>query len=187
MLVWFLNFVMFQWEYTEGSSRGGVDSTNARRASHSKKSTSENSANSLLHGVGWSAPQSQVDKGSKRSTRHKRSHQHNNSEQHEPWHWFPSPAPSWDGPDFLGRVGASSNEIPWKISASVLHSVRGHYGALRSFAVCQDECTFFTAGVGPGFKGSVQKWDLSRIASSSGYDGHEEVCYSVNAYNVNYY
>ncbi|GJY31366.1 protein GFS12 isoform X1 [Tanacetum coccineum] len=171
-LLWHHNW---KWEYTEGSSRSGVDSINARRASYSKKSTSEYSANSLRHGVGWSAPQSQVDKGSKRSTQHKRPHQHNNSKQHEPWHWFPSPAPSWDGPDFLGRVGASSNEIPWKISASVLHSARGHYGALRSFAVCQDECTFFTAGVGPGFKGSVQKWDLSRIASSSGYDGHEEV------------
>nr|GEX53023.1 ABC transporter G family member 29-like [Tanacetum cinerariifolium] len=31
------------------------------------------------------------------------------------------------------------------------------------------------ARVGTRFKGSVQKWDLSRIASSSRYDGHEEV------------
>nr|GEX48506.1 protein GFS12 isoform X1 [Tanacetum cinerariifolium] len=31
------------------------------------------------------------------------------------------------------------------------------------------------ARVGTGFKGSVQKWDLSRITSSSRYDGHEEL------------
>ncbi|KAI3730170.1 hypothetical protein L6452_18847 [Arctium lappa] len=183
-LLWHHNW---KWEYTEESSRGAVDNINARRASYSKNPTSEyNPAKMLLHGFGWSVPQLQGDKGAKNSRPHKRLYdQHNNSVQRhattsttreqEPWHWFPSPAPSWDGPDFLGRIGASSNEIPWKISASVIHSVRAHHGALRSFAVCQDECTFFTAGVGPGFKGSVQKWDLSRISCSSGYDGHEEV------------
>ncbi|KAI3687414.1 hypothetical protein L1987_81110 [Smallanthus sonchifolius] len=169
----------WKWEKTEKSSHGGVDNINARRTSYSKNPTSEyNSAKVFLHGFGWSVPQSQVDQGIKNSMPHKRQHHvtpSSKSREQEPWHWFPSPATSWDGPDFLGRVGASSNEIPWKISASVIHSVRAHYGALRSFAVCQDECTFFTAGVGPGFKGSVQKWDLSRIMSSSGYDGHEEV------------
>lgn len=157
-----------------------------------KNPTSEHkSAKVLLHGFGWSVPQSQGDKGMKKSMPHKRLyHHHDNSagkhvtsstsKDQEPWHWFPSPATSWDGPDFLGRVGAASNEIPWKISASVIHSARAHHGALRSFAVCQDECTLFTAGVGPGFKGSVQKWDLSRIACSSGYDGHDEVCNIIN-------
>lgn len=140
--------------------------------------TSEyNPAKVFLYGFGRSVPQSQVDKGVKSSKRHHYVRSLSTSREQVPWHWFPSPATSWDGPDFLGRVGASSNEIQWKISASVIHSVRAHHGALRSFAVCQDECTFFTAGVGPGFKGSVQKWDLSRIVSSSAYDGHEEVCY----------
>nr|XP_043605925.1 protein GFS12 [Erigeron canadensis] len=184
-LLWHHNW---KWEYTEEPSRSAVDNINVRRASYSKNSTSEhNPAKVLLHGVGWSVPQSQVDNVSKKSLPHKRLNRHNiNSdskhmapstprEQEPPWHWFPSPATSWDGPDFLGRIGASSNEIPWKISASVIHSVRAHHGALRSFGVCQDECTFYTAGVGQGFKGSVRKWDLSRIACSSGYDGHEEV------------
>ncbi|KAM0042092.1 putative protein kinase CMGC-MAPK family transcription factor WD40-like family [Helianthus debilis subsp. tardiflorus] len=175
-LLWNHNW---KWEKTEESSRGGADNINARKTSYNKNPTSEyNSAKVFLHGFGWSVPQSQVDKGIKNSTPHKRHHHVTSSSmsrEQEPWHWFPSPATSWDGPDFMGRVGASSNEIPWKISASVIHSVRAHYGALRSFAVCQDECTFFTAGVGPGFKGSVQKWDLSRIVSSSAYDGHEEV------------
>ncbi|KAK9080055.1 hypothetical protein SSX86_001730 [Deinandra increscens subsp. villosa] len=175
-LLWNHNW---KWEKTEESSRGGVDNINARRTSYSKNPTSEsNPAKVFRHGFGWSVPQSQVDKGGKNSTSHKRHHHvtsSSTSRDQEPWHWFPSPATSWDGPDFLGRVGASSNEIPWKISASVIHSVRAHHGALRSSAVCQDECTVFTAGVGPGFKGSVQKWDLSRIVSSSAYDGHEEV------------
>lgn len=176
-LLWHHNW---KWEHTEETSRGGVDNINARRASYSKNPMSEyNPAKMLLHGFGWSVPQLQGEKGSKNSSPHKRTHQHHMtssmSREQEPWVWFPSPAPSWDGPDFLGRIGALSNEGPWKISASVIHSIRAHHGALRSFAVCEDECSFFTAGVGPGFKGSVLKWDLSRIASSSGYDGHEEV------------
>ena len=95
--------------------------------------------------------------------------------KHEPWHWFPCPGASWDGPDYLGRVGSLRDELPWKIRASVMHSICAHHGALISLALCQDECTVFTAGVGPGFKGTVQKWDLSRINCTSGYYGHEEV------------
>lgn len=93
----------------------------------------------------------------------------------EPWFWFPSPAASWDGPDFIGRVGSLKDELPWKIRASVIYSIRAHHGALRSLAVSQDEGMVFTAGIGPGFKGTVQKWDLSRINCVSGYYGHEEV------------
>ncbi|KAE8731018.1 S-adenosylmethionine synthase family protein [Hibiscus syriacus] len=81
----------------------------------------------------------------------------------EPWFWFPSPAASWDGSDLLGRFGGPKDEFPWKIRASVLSSVHAHQGALRSLAICQDENTVFTAGIGPGFKGTVQKWDLARI------------------------
>ncbi|XP_076903267.1 protein GFS12-like [Bidens hawaiensis] len=173
-LLWNHNW---KWEKTEESSRSGVDNINTRRTSYNKNPKPEhNSAKVFLHGFGWPVPQE--NKGVKSSMPHKRHHHVTSSSmsrEQEPWHWFPSPATGWDGPDFLGRVGASSSEIPWKISASVIHSVRAHHGVLRSFAVCQDESTFFTAGVGPGFKGSVQKWDLSRIVSSPGYDGHEEV------------
>ncbi|KAL4579209.1 hypothetical protein LXL04_015347 [Taraxacum kok-saghyz] len=161
-LLWNHNW---KWEQREESTH--------RRVNYNKNPMSEyNPAKKLLHGFGWSVPQSQEDKIPKNSlsSPHKRPHQQHREQ--EPWWWFHSPAPSWDGPDFLGRI---SNEAPWKISASVVHSIRAHHGALRSFSVCQDETSFFTAGVGPGFKGSVLKWDLSRITSSSGYDGHEEV------------
>nr|XP_004298261.2 PREDICTED: probable inactive serine/threonine-protein kinase lvsG isoform X1 [Fragaria vesca subsp. vesca] len=140
----------------------------------------------LLNGVGWSIPQSQGTRGAKNLMPQKRSdavHQ-SPTEMHaatasnykyEPWFWFPSPAASWDGPDFLGRGGGVKDEHPWKIRASVIHSVRAHPGALRYLAVCPDESTVFTAGIGAGFRGTVQKWELSRINCVSGYYGHEEV------------
>ncbi|KAL0367846.1 UNVERIFIED_CONTAM: protein GFS12 [Sesamum radiatum] len=93
----------------------------------------------------------------------------------EPWYWFPSPAASWDGLDFTGRAGGPKDELPWKIRASIIQSIRAHHGALRSFAVCQNECTVFTAGIGPGFKGNIQKWELSRVDGVSSYNGHDEV------------
>lgn len=83
-----------------------------------------------------------------------------------------------EGLDHFGRAGGSRDELPWKIRACMIHSVRAHHGALRSLAVCQDECTVFTAGVGAGFKGTVQKWELSRINCMSGYYGHDEVCFT---------
>eukprot|EP00257_Ricinus_communis_P016496 XP_015574682.1 protein GFS12 [Ricinus communis] len=140
----------------------------------------------LLNGVGWSVPQSQGTKGSKNlilqrrydGIHHSSARSHlaaSNLSKREPWFWFPSPAGSWDGPEFLGRVGGLKDELPWKIRASILYSIRAHHGALRSLAVSQDECMVFTAGIGPGFKGTVQKWELSRINCISGYYGHEEV------------
>uniref|UniRef100_A0A5B6YV66 Putative inactive serine/threonine-protein kinase lvsG n=1 Tax=Davidia involucrata TaxID=16924 RepID=A0A5B6YV66_DAVIN len=177
----------WKWEYTGESSRSGPENVNAKRPIFSKSSTSEyNPAKLLLNGVGWSIPQSQGNRGVKNLMPHRRLydiHQNpverhvttSNFGKHEPWYWFPSPAASWDGPDFLGRAGGPKDELPWKIRASVIYSVRAHHGALRSLAVCQDECTVFTAGVGPGFKGTVQKWELSRIDCISGYYGHEEV------------
>ncbi|KAL5070018.1 hypothetical protein RYX36_020905 [Vicia faba] len=93
----------------------------------------------------------------------------------EPWFWFPSPATIWDGPSFLGRVGIQKDDLPWKIRASVIHSIRAHHGAVRSLAVHQDESTIFTAGIGQGYKGTVLKWELSRTNCLSGYYGHEEV------------
>ncbi|KAL6990176.1 hypothetical protein U1Q18_015925 [Sarracenia purpurea var. burkii] len=176
-----------QWEYTGESSRSGLDNINPKRPVFSKSSTSDyNPAKLLLNGVGWSIPQSQGSRGAKNLVPHKRANDLNQNlverhvatstfGKHEPWHWFPSPSASWDGPDFLGRVGSLKDELPWRIRASVIHSIRAHHGAVRSLAVCQDECTVFTAGVGPGFKGTVQKWDLSRIDCTSAYYGHEEL------------
>lgn len=152
-----------------------------------KSSRSEFSpARKLLNTSGWSIPQAQGNKGPNTLKPHTSSHEHHNPvdnpvkssnvEKHETWYWFPSPASTWNGPNFLGRVGNSKDELPWKIKASVIHSVRAHHGAVRCFAVQQDECKVFTAGVGQGFKGIIQKWDLSRINCLSGYHGHEEVC-----------
>ncbi|GAV71633.1 WD40 domain-containing protein/Beach domain-containing protein [Cephalotus follicularis] len=177
----------WKWEYTGESSRSGAENFIPKRPLFSRGSTSDYSpAKLLLNGVGWSIPQSQGIRGSKNLMPQRRFHDtyQNPLELHEatsnymkrePWIWFPTPAASWDGPGFLGRVGSLKDELPWKIRASVVSSVRAHHGALRSLAVCQDERTVFTAGIGPGFKGTVQKWELSRINCVSGYYGHEEV------------
>uniref|UniRef100_A0A0D9V0C3 BEACH domain-containing protein n=1 Tax=Leersia perrieri TaxID=77586 RepID=A0A0D9V0C3_9ORYZ len=97
----------------------------------------------------------------------------------QPWFWFPSPDRNCWAPDFLGRSAGMKDELPWKIKASVLYSARAHPGALRSLAVHDDECTIFTGGVGPGFKGSIQKWELPNMNCTSGYYGHEEVVNSI--------
>ncbi|KAL5849039.1 hypothetical protein ACOSQ4_007052 [Xanthoceras sorbifolium] len=177
----------WKWEHTGDSSRIGTENITARRPLMSKGSTSDYSpAKLLLNGVGWSIPQSQGNRSAKNLMPQKWVHNVHQShvERHEstsnlmkrePWFWFPNPAASWDGPDFLGRVGGLKDEVPWKIRASVISSVRAHHGALRSLAVCQDECTVFTAGIGPGFKGTIQKWELTRMNCVSGYYGHEEV------------
>ncbi|XWS08435.1 hypothetical protein CRYUN_Cryun40dG0002300 [Craigia yunnanensis] len=182
-----LRFHNWKWEYTGESSRSGVENVIAKVPLFSKGSTSDYSpAKLLLNGVGWSIPQSQGIRGAKNWMPQRRlanAHQssvqtHETASNHfksEPWFWFPSPAASWDGSDLLGHFGCPKDEFPWKIRASVLSSVRAHQGALRSLAVCQDENTVFTAGIGPGFKGPVQKWDLTRINCVSGYYGHEEV------------
>ncbi|KAJ6324759.1 hypothetical protein OIU76_011952 [Salix suchowensis] len=183
-----LRYHNWKWECTGDSPRSGAENITAKRPSLNKGSTSDyNPAKLLLNGVGWSIPQSQGIKGAKNLMPQKRFdgiHQRpveghaatSNLLKSEPWFWFPSPAASWDGPDFLGRVGSLKEEFPWKIRASVIYSIRAHHGALRSLSVSQDECTVFTAGTGPGFKGTVQKWELSRINCVSGYYGHEEVC-----------
>ncbi|XAR49747.1 hypothetical protein NMG60_11033036 [Bertholletia excelsa] len=177
----------WKWGYTGESSRSGQDNINARRPVVSKSSVSEYTpAKRLLNGVGWSIPQSQGSRSARNLMPHKRENNLNQNPvqshvtsstfgKYEPWHWFPSPAASWDGPDFLSRTGGLKDELPWKIRASIIQSVRAHHGTIRSIAVCQDECTVLTAGVGPGFKGTVQKWELSRIDCTSGYYGHEEV------------
>ncbi|KAG4129239.1 hypothetical protein ERO13_D09G066800v2 [Gossypium hirsutum] len=182
-----LRFHNWKWEYTGESPRSGVENVIAKVPLLSKGSTSDYSpAKLLLNGVGWSIPQSQGIRSSKNLMPQRRlanAHQssvqtYESASKHfktEPWFWFPSPAASWDGSDHLGRFVSPKDEFPWKIRASILSSVRAHQGALRSLAVCQDENTVFTAGIGPGFKGTVQKWDLTRINCVSGYYGHEEV------------
>ncbi|MCI04772.1 putative inactive serine/threonine-protein kinase LVSG-like, partial [Trifolium medium] len=180
--------IVVQWEYAGESSRNGSENNIARRPAISQGFTSEyNPAKLLLNGVGWSIPQSQGSRGAKNLIQRRpfKVHQSpvviqegmSNQLNHEPWFWFPSPATIWDGPAFLGRVGIQKDDLPWKIRASVIHSVRAHHGAVRSLAVHQDESTVFTAGIGQGYKGTVLKWELSRTNCLSGYYGHEEVCF----------
>ncbi|KAF9619917.1 hypothetical protein IFM89_010228, partial [Coptis chinensis] len=164
----------WKWEYSGGMPRIVPESIIAHRPMVSKTSSSDyNPAKMLLNGVGWSIPQSQGAR-SVNNLSYKQSNDHqgapltrhyltSNQGKREPWLWYPSPATSCDRPDFLARSAGPKDELPWKIRASIVHSVRAHPGALRALAVCPDECTVFTGGVGPGFKGTVQKWELQRI------------------------
>lgn len=177
----------FQWEDSGDASQSGFEGINGRRTTYNKGSASKTApAKHILHGFGGSKSQSHGKKGIKNYLPNKNmSDHHQNPSQSlssnlamlEPWYWFPSPAASWNGLDIASRAGSPKDELPWKIRASVIHSVRAHHGALRSFAVCSDESTVFTAGVGPGFKGNIQKWELSRVDCTSSYNGHEEVCF----------
>ncbi|KAJ7955312.1 protein GFS12 isoform X1 [Quillaja saponaria] len=177
----------WKWEYTGESSKIGSENM-TKRTAFGKGSTSEYSpAKLLLNGVGWSIPQSQGSRAAKNLMPQRQLYKVHQSPvdmregmldqmNHEPWFWCSNPAASWDGPEFLGRVGVLQNDdLPWKIRASVIYSVRAHHGAVRSLAVCQDESAVLTAGIGQGFKGTVQKWELSRMNCVSGYYGHEEV------------
>ncbi|GJR53132.1 protein GFS12 isoform X1 [Tanacetum coccineum] len=134
-----INRMTSLWEYTEGSSRSEVDNINAKRASYSKKSTSECSANSLRHKVGCMNP------------------------------GIGSLSPHLAGIDLIFLV--ESEHQVMKFHERSVHLCYTLFGATMEHS---DHLIFFTARVGPGFKGSVQKWDLLKIASSLGYDGHEE-------------
>ncbi|XP_057859002.2 protein GFS12 isoform X1 [Cryptomeria japonica] len=145
--------------------------------------TAFNPASLLLNGVGWSIPQSQASKISKssitRQTPDDRESAHNevavSCGKYEPWSWLPTAVDTWEGPEFLGRLGGMKDEHPWRLKASVLHSVRAHPGVLRAVAVEDDECTVFSAGTGPRVRGIVYKWQLSTMDCMIGYTGHEEV------------
>ncbi|WOL15766.1 protein GFS12 isoform X2 [Canna indica] len=198
---WFLleqilqRYYNWKWDIVGETQRSSGESVGAHRLNMSKiSSTSYNPTKFLMNDVGWSIPQSQ---GAKSSTSLLCSKDINelqytenikHSEQQSeisdlksigPWSWFPGPDAGSDGPDFLGRSGNLKDEPPWKIKASVLYSTRAHPGAMRSIAVCHDECTVYTGGVGPGFKGSVQKWELARMNCISGYYDHDEVVSTV--------
>ncbi|GER36996.1 protein serine/threonine kinase [Striga asiatica] len=177
----------WKWEYAGDSNQNCPESINFRRHSYNKGSTSEDlPAKLLVNGVGWSRPQSQGKKGSKNLYPDKHIVTNNQSsierygtssrlDMREPWYWFPSAVASLNELDFTGRASGPKDELPWKVRASVIQSFRAYHGALRSFAVCQNECTVFTAGVGPNFKGNIQKWELSRVDCVSCYNGHDEV------------
>lgn len=177
----------WKWESAGESSRRSLENLDTKRLMSRESAMSKHNPTKLLmNGVGWAVPQSRGSRVGKDVVLHKRFydlHQtsgEKNSEtskvgKREPWFWYPSPASGWDGPDFLARAGTLKDELPWKIRATVIYSVRAHHGAVRSLAVGQDECTVFTAGVGAGFKGTVQRWDMSTVDCVSGYYGHEEV------------
>lgn len=180
--------VIVQWVYTGDSIQCGLESTNGRRSSHNKATTSETtSAKLLLNGFGWSRSQAQGKKVANNFSPSRSTEDHQNQvDRHgtnsnsgmlEPWHWFPSPTASLNDLDFASRAGGPKGDLPWKIRATVVQSIRGHHSTLRSFAVCENECTVFTAGIGPGFKGSIQKWELSGVDSVSSYNGHDEVSF----------
>lgn len=142
----------------------------------------------FFNGAGWSLPQSETTKMGQNAASSKPGYNlesetssdnsYTSTSGDQPWFWFPSPDSSWGAPEFLGRGGGGvRDELPWKIKASILYSARAHPGALRSLAVHDDECTVFTGGVGPGFKGSIQRWELPNMNCTSGYYGHEEVSF----------
>uniref|UniRef100_A0A1J3JH88 Putative inactive serine/threonine-protein kinase lvsG n=1 Tax=Noccaea caerulescens TaxID=107243 RepID=A0A1J3JH88_NOCCA len=165
----------WKWEYTGRSSRYNMEP----RPVVNKGPASKHAFNKQLNGSGQSVPQSQGLKISNHSTPHIHSSAEGqkavlNPLAHEPWSWFPSPVACWDGLD-IGRFGNPKDETRWKIRASVLSSAHAHHGALRSLVVSEDECTVFTSGIDPGFKGSVQKWELASLSCVSGYYAHEEV------------
>ncbi|KAF3777824.1 GFS12 protein [Nymphaea thermarum] len=175
----------WKWEHTGETCRAGCENSPAQIKSHKPSSYEYNPAKLLLNGVGWSIPQSQGARSGKSSVNSKSDDVRVTSDEKtealpssvkpEPWFWFPSSADNWDGPDFLNRTGGLKDELPWKIRASILYTVRAHPGALRVLSVADDECTVFSGGVGSGFKGVVHQWELSSLNCISGYFGHEEV------------
>ncbi|EOA22149.1 hypothetical protein CARUB_v10002715mg [Capsella rubella] len=166
----------WKWEYTGRSSRYNMEA----RPMLSK--ASKHPPKMLLNGSGRLVPQLQGFRNSNQLKPHIHvpvEEQEAVSIAREPWSWFPSPVTCWDGLD-IGRFGNLKDEHRWKTKASVLSSARAHHGALRSLVVSEDECTVFTSGIDPGFKGSVQKWELASLSCVSGYHAHEEVVNDIN-------
>ncbi|KAK1278106.1 hypothetical protein QJS04_geneDACA015830 [Acorus gramineus] len=137
-----IDLPVIQWEYT-GESSKSVPYDKDQRPGYGKISASEyNPAKLLLNGVGWSIPQSQGARGGKIMVNLKKldvPQEGANTDytvtssftKSDPWFWFPSSIACWDGSEFLGRTIGPKDEIPWKIRASILYSVRAHPGALR--------------------------------------------------------
>ncbi|KAL6621216.1 hypothetical protein ACP70R_033648 [Stipagrostis hirtigluma subsp. patula] len=187
---------MYNWKWeTFGDCSKSAENMKGQRFQPDSYTSSEFVPTKLLfNGVGWSVPQSEIAKngwnaaackqGSKLECGTSSDVSSASSSGNQPWFWFPSPDSSWEAPDFLGRGGGVKDELPWKIKASILYSARAHPGALRSLAVHDDEFTIFTGGVGPGFKGSIQKWELPNMNCTSGYYGHEEIVNSISILSI---
>ncbi|VAI88898.1 unnamed protein product [Triticum turgidum subsp. durum] len=180
---------LYNWKF-EPSSKCSISAENmkSQRYQPGNDTSSEVVPTELFNGAGSSVSQSQIPKtGWMAASKHRSRLEHGTSSDNlststsgnQPWFWFPTPDSSWGLPDLLGRNSGLKDELPWKIEASVLYSARAHPGALRSLEVHDDECTIFTGGVGPGFKGSVQRWELANMNCTSGYYGHEEVVNSI--------
>uniref|UniRef100_A0A453S6L9 Inactive serine/threonine-protein kinase lvsG n=1 Tax=Aegilops tauschii subsp. strangulata TaxID=200361 RepID=A0A453S6L9_AEGTS len=180
---------LYNWKF-EPSSKCSISGENLKtqRFQPGNDTSSEVVPTELFNGAGSSVSQSQIPKtGWMAASKHRFRLEHGTSSDNlsastsgnQPWFWFPSPDSSWGVPDLLGRSSGLKDELPWKIEASVLYSARAHPGALRSLEVHDDECTIFTGGVGPGFKGSIQRWELANMNCTSGYYGHEEVVNSI--------
>ncbi|OEL12775.1 Protein GFS12 [Dichanthelium oligosanthes] len=182
---------LYNWKWEpSGDCSKNADNMKGQRFQPSNYKSSEFVPTKLLfNGAGRSVPQSETSKmvwnaasskpGSKIENETSSDNSYTSTSGNQPWFWFPSPDSSWGAPEFLGRGGGVRDELPWKIKASILYSARAHPGALRSLAVHDDEFTVFTGGVGPGFKGSIQRWELPNVNCTSGYYGHEEVVNSI--------
>ncbi|KAJ4796992.1 beige/BEACH domain protein [Rhynchospora pubera] len=172
-----LKFYNWKWDSYGDAYRSNKELTTTSK-SGSVLNSSSDPARLLLNGTGWSKPQSQAtrtivpqagpgpDQESKPVV----------AASDLPWFWYPSLAADDSSSCSFSFPFSSSS---WKVKGLVLHSVRAHPGMVRSVASCSDECTVFTAGVGPGLRGSVQRWDLSTSSCVSGYDSHDEVVNSM--------
>ncbi|KAJ3692978.1 hypothetical protein LUZ60_012073 [Juncus effusus] len=173
----------WKWEsFGEPSRSSRTDTTTKPQRGNFVIPPSSDPNKVLLNGSGWSKPQSQ----SKPTTIIPQPDPH---QQNQPdpsasesaysrpsWSWFPNLDSTLD----LSINSNNNNNglFQWRVKGAVLCSARAHPGAIRSFGV-GDECAVFTAGVGPGFRGSVQKWDLGSVSCVSGYYGHDEVVNSI--------
>lgn len=140
---------------------------------------SSDPARLLLNGAGWSKPQSQISRTIVPPAGPVPEREREPvvaASDSIPWFWYPGLAV-----DNSSSCSLSFSFPPsaTKVKGLVYHSVRAHPGVVRSVATYSDECTVFTAGVGPSFRGSVQRWDLATASCISGYDGHDEVSFNI--------
>ncbi|XP_078161188.1 protein serine/threonine kinase isoform X4 [Carex rostrata] len=173
-----LKFYNWKWDSYGEAYRSSQESAKTSQRGIFVKSSSD-PAIILLNGAGWSKPQSQATRTIVPPARpglDRESEPAVATSDYVPWFWYP------------GLAVDNSSSCPFSFSFSssackvkglAFHSVRAHPGVVRSVATCSDECTVFTAGVGPCFRGSVQRWDLATASCVSGYDGHDEVVNSI--------
>ncbi|KAK6939005.1 hypothetical protein RJ641_032513, partial [Dillenia turbinata] len=160
-------------EYTGESSRAAAEVVSTKKPAFRSSALECYPAKLLLNRVGWSILQSQGSRGPKNSwllkgftncikNQFKGMCLHQIMELMNP------------GFGFLVQLLAGMDLI-FLVRSIYCILCSCHHGALRSLVVCPDELTILTAGVGPGFKGTAQKWDLTRVDCVSGCYGHEEI------------